>query len=235
MRNGLKLIGMAAVAALALTAYAVQDAITIKHVQKVGDEAKYNLKAEMSVQGTDVTLNAVVTEKVSKVSDNGDYSVDATTTGKLDFGGQEMDLPAQDTPTVTSYNALGQVLSIKEPSGSADAMRLAHLQSLILPSTAIKVGDTWKSTIKKDDKGSVDAEGSYKVEAAEKVGAFDTYKITGTYKETSGDSPASSTGTYWINVKDGSLVKMTGTLKNAPFPQVGPLDAKVTLTRDGVK
>jgi hypothetical protein len=236
MRNGVKIIGLAAVAALAMTALAVQEAVTLKRVIKVGDSAKYHLKATLEgAQFGDAELNATVTEKVTKLADSGDYELQSTMSdGKVTVGGQEMEIPSQDA-TVTTYNALGQALSIKDPSGDPNSMRLAHLQSLIFPKTPVKVGDSWTVTIKKDDKGSVDAEGTYKVEGTEKVGDYDTLKISGNYKETGGDTPASSTGTYWINIKDGTLVKLVGSMKQAPYPQVGPMDAKIVLTLDGVK
>lgn len=236
MRNGMRLIGMAAVAAMALTALAVQDAVTLKRAPKVGETIKYHIKAEMEVPqvGTG-EMNATVTDKVSKVSENGEYAIESTMTeGKFVYPGGEFDIPEQGAST-TTYNPQGAILSLKEPSNDPSSRRLANMNAISFPSTPVKVGDTWKTVVKKDDQGSVDAEGSYKVEGSEKVGEYETLKITGTYKETSGEAPASASGTFWINVKDGTLVKMVGAIKNAPYPTVGPLDAKVWMTRDGVK
>lgn len=236
MRNGMRFIGLAAVAAMALTALAVQDAVTLKRAPKVGETIKYHIKAELEIpQMGAAEMNATISEKVTKVSENGEYVIESSMAeGKVSFPGGEMDIPEQGA-TTTTFNALGAVLSLKDPSGDPNAMRLANLQSITFPTTALKVGDTWSTSTKKDDKGSVDGKGDYKVEALEKVGEFDTMKISGTFKETGGEAPASSTGTFWVNVKDGTLVKLMGNIKNAPYPQVGPLDAKVTMTREGVK
>src|SRR5579862_1472365 len=107
---------------------------------------------------------------------------------------------------------------------------MAHLQSLPFPATALKIGDTWSVDFKKDDKGSVDAKGTYKVEARETIGSHDTYKIHMTMKESIDTDPASSDTVAWIDVKDGTLVKASGTWTNAPIPNMGPMTMKVTMT-----
>jgi hypothetical protein len=66
----------------------------------------------------------------------------------------------------------------------------------------------------------------------EKVLDIDTYRVTGSLKEIDGSQPASMTGTFWVSVADGSIVKMEGTLINAPFPNLPPLTMKITLVRE---
>ena len=235
MRNGLKFIGMAAVAALSLTAMAIQEGIVIKRAPKVGEVSKYRLKAEMDMGGQPITFTGLIMEKVTKVADSGDYTVESNTSeAKVNVGGTEMDASGQgDAKTTTTFKSTGEVVTVLSEMADPNIYRIANLNSLRFPATALKVGDKWDVAIKKDDKGSVEGKGSYKVEAREKIGEYDTYKITGSFKETTGDQPAGMDGTFWINVKDGTLVKMTGTMTNAPYPQVGPLTAKVTMTREG--
>jgi hypothetical protein len=235
MRNGFRFIGLAAVAALSLTAMAVQQGITLKRSSKVGEISKYRLKAEMDYQGTPIVFSALVTEKVTKVADDGQYTIESgTSEGKVNMGGNEMDAGGQGPGTsVTTFKSTGEVVSITADQSDPNMYRMANLQSLQFPGTVLKVGDSWNVAIKKDDHGSVDAKGSYKVEAQEKVGDYDTYRIHGTMKESIDKDPASVDATYWINVKDGTLVKLTGTWTNAPFPQIGAITAKLTLNREG--
>lgn len=233
MRNGLKLIGLAALAAASMTALAQQDSITLKRVAKVGEITKYRLSADSDYQGTAVNFTGLITEKVTKVSDNGDYTVESKTSeGKVSFGGNEMDAGDQSQgATITTSDASGAVLSIVSDMADPNIYRMANLQAIRLPKDAVTVGSTWTISYQKNDKGAVDAKGEFKVEAREKIGTHDTLRIHGTIKEDIKDQPASVDATYWIDVKDGSLVKLTGTWTNAPFPQVGPMTAKVVMTR----
>jgi hypothetical protein len=235
MRSGVKFLGLAAVAALSLTALAVQDSLILKHAAKVGDVAKYRLKSEMEAQGMPMTFNAVITDKITKVADNGDFTVESKMSeAKIDVGGNEMDISGQTGgPTTTVFKLSGEVISVTSDTSDPNAYRMANLQSMRLPTTALKVGDTWTVDIKKDDKGAVDAKGSYKIEARETIGGHDTFRIHESLKESIDKDPASAEGTVWIDVKDGSLVKMLGTMTNAPIPQMGPTTMKMTLTREG--
>jgi len=68
----------------------------------------------------------------------------------------------------------------------------------------------------------------------ERVGVYESAKIRWTYQETEGATPASSEGTVWIEVKDGSLVKSEGKLKNAPLRDAPrPVDFSFTTERIG--
>ncbi len=234
MRNGLKIFGLAAVAALSLTALAVQDGVVLKRIAKSGDTMKFRLKAELEVQGTPVVLTGLINEKVTGVAANGNITVEQKTTDvKLDFGGSEMNPPATDDTTTTTYTPFGTIVDIKSTQTDANLARMSNLQSITIPEKPLKVGDTWDITLPKNEKGAVELKGTFKVDGAEKIGVYDTYRVKGTMKETTGDQPASVDATYWINVKDASLVKLTGTWTNAPLPQIGPSNAKITLMREG--
>lgn len=229
MRNGFKFIGLAAIAALSLTAMAIQDGNILKRVAKVGDVLKYRLKADLEANGQAATFTALITEKVTKVADNGDITTESTESeGKVKLGDTDMDQPGTGTETLVS-SSLGKVLTIT--SEQPDPYRMANLQSMQFPGKALKVGDSWETEVKKDDKGSIPAKGSYKIEAQEKVGDVDAFRIKGGIKETVGEQPAGIDGTYWISVKDGSLIKMSGTFTNAPTP-VGILTMKVSMTKE---
>lgn len=222
------------VAAISMTAFAVQDAITLKRVAKVGDTAKYRLKADVDIQGTEATFTELVTEKITKVEGSGNYTVETShSEGKIVFGGQEM--PADPSTQTFTYKSNGELVEIKADNVDASHYRTANLTAVIMSDKAVKVGDEWTHEIKKDEKsGAVALKSTYKVEAAEKVGDFETFKVKFSTKESEGgDAAASSDGVAWINKKDGSLVKSEGSFKNVPFPGAPmPINAKFSLTRE---
>jgi len=222
------------VAALSVAALAVQDGVNLKRAPKVGETTKYRLKGNVDMQGTDIPMSMLVTEKVTKVEDNGNYTVEsAQSEGKVTTDSGEMDIPGSTISTI--FKTTGEVVEVKTgETETSSAMRLANLQAFVVQDKAVKVGDTWSVEIKKDEKsGAAAAKGTYKIEAQEKVGDYDCYKVTMSMKETEGDAPAGLDGTAWINVKDGGVVKMEGAWKNAPFPGVGPLNVKFSMTREG--
>ena len=231
MRNGLKFIGLAAIAALSLTALAVQEGVVLKRSPKVGDLAKYRLKAEMDIQGQAAAVSALVTDKVTKVAENGDFTVESSTSEtKVTIGGSDIDAP--DHTETTVFSGANEVISVTAEQEDPNLIRTANMQSLKFPDKPLKVGDSWTTEFKKNDKGAVDSKGSYSVEARETIDGYDTFRIKGSNKESVDQDPMSAEGTFWINVKDGSLVKVRGALKNWPIPGVGPTDMKMTLTRE---
>lgn len=223
---------MLAVVGMAFATPLLQE-FTLKLTPKEGDVAKYMLKADIDIQGTQASFNGKVTEKTIKVEADGTYQIESTNSdGKVVFGGQEMEMPASE-PTITVYKANGEVKEIKGAGVDANAYRMSGISSFRWPTKAVKVGDEWTSEWAKDDKtGAVAGKATFKVEAEEKVGAWETVKIKMSTKESEGDSPATAEGTIWLAKADGKMVKTEAAWKNAPFPGApGPIDAKVTLTR----
>jgi hypothetical protein len=226
-----RFVGALAAAALMLSmAAAVQDGISLKRSPKVGDVAKYKLKVELNVQGQPFNLEGLVTEKVVKVEE-GKYSIESSQ-GEMKLNGQ--DAPMESPASTSTYSATGRLLELKGEEESEEALRMSSLQAFEVPDKPVKVGDTWTISLKaKEGKNPVGIKGDFKVEAQEKVGEYDVLKVTYEVKETEGSAPASSKGTVWFNVKDATMVKYEGTWTGAPFPMVGPTDAKVTLERAG--
>ncbi len=222
------------IAALSVAAIAVQDGVSLKRVAKTGEAIKYRLKADLQVQGVEASFSTLSVEKITKVESNGNYVLETVQSeGKVSFSGQEMEMPAS-TQSVT-YKANGEVIEIKAEVSDSSAYRTANLISFIAPEKAVKVGDTWTSEIKKDEKtGAMSVKGTYKVEAEEKIGDWEVLKVKYSSKETEGgDTAASAEGIVWILKKDGSMVKSEGAWKNVPFPGApAPIDAKYSLVRE---
>jgi len=231
MRNGLRFIGLAAVAALSLTALAIQEGVVLKRAPKLGDTAKYKLNGELDFSGNEVIVTGTITDTVTNVADNGDFTLQSITSDfKANVGGTDQPLPDQTNTTV--FSAANEVLSFKSDMDDPDGVRKANIQTLRFPDKPLKVGDSWTIEFKKNDKGAVDAKGMYTIEAKETVDGDETYRVKGATKESAGDNPMSAEGTYWISVKDASLVKVQGTLTNYPVPQAGGVATmKMTLVR----
>jgi len=233
MQSLMRTACLAAVAVFAFAAGARQDGVILKRIAKVGDTIKYRMKADLDLKGSTVSLTSLITEKVTKVADDGTYTIDSKTTeGKVAYQGETT--PQADGATTVTFKANGQLVLYIAEQDDPNIYRMVNLQSLHFSPNPVKVGDSWNVTIPKDDRGSVDASGTCKVEAQEQVLGHDTLRIHVILKESIDKDPASVDATYWVDPKDGSVVELTGTWTNAPWPSpVGPATAKVTLMREG--
>jgi hypothetical protein len=206
------------VAGAALAWAGVQD-YNLKRTAKEGEVFKYKLNGTMEVMGTSVTLSAIMINKTTKVEANGDYTVESSQTeGKISFNGSEMEMPSSGS-TMTTYKADGTVLDVKGEGVEMGGYRMANLLAAIMPEKPIKAGDTWTSSVKGDaKKGTVDVNGTYKFEAVEKGDSGETAKVTYELKETNGEAPATVSGTAWLELKTGNLIKIESKWKDVPVP-----------------
>src|SRR4051812_48443279 len=109
MNTRLRTVGMAAIAALSVLALA-QDAVSLKRVQKVGETTKFTLKAELNMGGIEATYTGSITDKVTKVAENGNVTVETVSgDGKVVTGGQEITAGNKTTVT-TTYKPTGEVV-----------------------------------------------------------------------------------------------------------------------------
>jgi hypothetical protein len=225
-------VGVIALAVVAAIAFA-QDTFKLRRTVAVGDTVNMKLTANIEVMGMEALFTAKVTEKVVKVDANGDYTIESTQgEGKVKFGDQEMDAPG-GSPTTTKYSAAGEILEVKGDEVSDDALRIANMSSWKFEGTDYKVGDVIKYETKASAKnGNVPSASEIKVDGLETLNGTAAVRLVYTYKETAGETPAESKGTAWVSQKDGSLIKVTGEYKNAPFPGApGPINAKITIER----
>jgi hypothetical protein len=178
------------------------------------------------------TLTATVTEKVSAVDANGDYTVESVSKeGKFKAGEIETATGGGDV-SKSKYSAKGDLISLESAEASS-SFRLSNLNSFRYPDKPLKVGDTWTADLPADTKkGVAAAKITYKVEAAEKVDKWDTLKIKTTTKESGVSDAAESDGYNWLEVSTGVLVKSETKWTNVPLPQAtGPVTAKILIVR----
>jgi hypothetical protein len=222
---------LAIVAATALAFAGFQD-YNLKHPAKEGEVFKYKMTGELSVMGQSVQMSAIMTNKTTKVGTDGNYVVESKMSeAKIVLNGSEMDLGDQPGST-TTYKPDGTVVDVQGESVEAGGARMANLTSFIISEKPVKVGDSWTSEVKGDSKkNTVDVSGKYTLEAIEKLDSGEAAKVSFESKEKAGDTPATISGTAWIDVKSGNPVKVENTWKNVPIPGApGPVDGKMTMT-----
>ena len=222
-------------------ATAHDDGLTIKRNLKEGSIAKYAMIVEFEVGGGLGHLEATITEKVTSVDKDGNYTIEQTQTDATGtYGGEKIDVPPRPAITLV-YKPNGQVTTIKDTPDPAaksqfvDSMsyRMENLATILDPGKQLQVGDIWTGTFKADKVlGTIDAKGEYRLLSEEKIGDLDTIKIKGTVRESDGDKPASNEFTEWRSKSDGSMVNLEEKWTNAPFPGVSyPVSASIKMTR----
>lgn len=227
-----------ALVALAAGAFAVAqtDGISLVRQVKVGDSQRFKMTAEIDIMGMTAVYSANTVETVREVREDGSYIVQSTQNdAKIVFGDQE--LPVDSTGSMTTVferNGLVRSVESSEPDmGGSAAFRIANMTSFVVPDTPVKIGSKWEQEIKGSARtDNIGGKASYSVVATERVAGIETFVIEMKFVETSGEAPATAEGRIWVDVRDGSLVKLSATLRNAPFPQApAPIDAKLTIER----
>lgn len=225
-------IGLGLVALAAVAAAAIQE-VTVKWAPKAGTTYTYKATGEFDFQGMNITFTARTIDKVLSVDDGKVTIESAQVNGKAVFEGQEIDVP--DAPPLTTvFASTGEVLEVRGEMADESSVRVANLQSFRYPEGPMTVGKTWEVNIPADaKKGVVAASGKWTVAGFEKVGKYDTMKVTFEVNETEGAEKAGMSGTVWVDVTDGVMVKFDGNLKNFPFAQApAPMNGKFKLERE---
>lgn len=227
MRTAMFILALA-VAPLAMA----QDAVVLKRVAKEGDVAKYALKVETEISGAPVKFTANVIEKVMKVLADGTYTVSSEQEDTvLEINGETSPAPANvSSPTTSTFGLDGSVTDIQGDESGVDAYRMANIQAFLWPKEAVKEGSKWEADIKENkSKETPMVHCKYEVVGKETIGEHNVFKINFESAETTGDDPASSKGSVWVDIASGLIVKTECEWKNAPIATM-KLDGKVTMT-----
>lgn len=224
-----KLFVAVGVTALAMLGSAGQDT-PLKMTALVNDVRNYKMTGNMSVGGTEAKVTGKITQKVIKVEDNGNITIQETQSDmQIEFNGQQMQGP--ESVAVSVIKPDGTVAEVRGENAGPDAYRLATIETIKLPDFALANDKTWTADFPADSKtGVVHSKGEYKVLGSETLHGVDAWKIQMKVGELDGDNPASTEGTTWISKKDGSLVKMEGKGKNLPIAGApGPVSGTETI------
>jgi len=172
---------------------------------KAGDTAKYKLEIVPEAP-FDMKIVMEITSKVAKV-EQGKITVESTTSSpKMYIDGQEQTIPQNPVSETHVYDANHETLSTNLTTDAA--ARMSDATALILPGKPVSPGDTWKRTRKASKElRTMDSETVYTYDGDETVGKWKCFRIKFSFKETSGEHILTNSGTAWISVDDGSLVK----------------------------
>lgn len=218
-----------AMAVLATAAFAITPEESIKWTPKKGERATY--KMILDVDGATVTV--ISSSEVLEIKPDGNVvtreSVDSI---RLTMGTFDSDLGPQGSATMT-FSRNGELVDRKSDTPvTQENARFAETMMIIYPDDPVKVGDTWKRTIKADTTaGKIPCETVFKFAGIEEIDGKKCWKITYDFKETSGPTPITAKVTVWLDQSDGSLVFGEYDFKNVEFQPGTIVDAVGKLTR----
>lgn len=236
MRSRFVAFFVAAVSAAAIAASL--EPISIKWSPKAGTTFKYKLDGTATIeipgQGSgEVTIKGILTQKVTDVKEGQVIIEQKQTDMDIRFMGDSIG----DVPPVTNkmtHKANGEV--VKEESDAPSdqqSPRMGMSQRFVFPKDAMEVDGTWTHKIEKDaEKGTFTTEYKFTYLGEEEVIGIKCWKITAEVKETDAPTNMYGTGTIWLDVRDGELVKASYDMKKVPINEmIPPADMKANVTR----
>ena len=152
---GLWIVAACAIVTVGAQAVRADDATPVSLVMslKAGDFVRYKTTLKISVQGSDITVEQTRKHVVKEVKENKDIVLAVEEEGgKVDVGGNGMDIPA-GTPTAVTVDKANKVLTFKpekedNPYLSTAAQHLiALIDRIILPDKPVKPGDSWTTEV----------------------------------------------------------------------------------------
>jgi hypothetical protein len=208
-----------------LPVFAAGQAVTLKRTPKVGEVYKYRVTLVFTIYGNDVFYTSTVTDKVTEVAKDGSYTVASTQSEVSASAGQDLPVEKNEKPSYTVYDAKGHVLDLKGEQAAA-SWRDAYLSAFVLPDKPVAKGDTWSATLPpKADLKTPGASINYTSLGMDTVpiAGIQVLRVDEKFAENSQSDRATSTGTIWVDPRDGSVVKMEEVWRNAPILGVSTL------------
>lgn len=200
----------------------------------VGDEAKFQLKMELTLFGDQATYTADVLEKIGEVGADG-YTVTLTQSNyRVFLFGDEATVNDKDLPVATQVFAKnGALTALRGDVTSANAYRLAAMRAVVLPASEVKEKGTWSAAFPADStRGLMARQADYTWESTEKQLERDCAKVAIAYKETEGNEPTTAKGHAWIDLKTGQTLKLELEFENLVVPGgPGALTGKLSYVR----
>jgi hypothetical protein len=233
IKSSLFLIGVAAVAA---GAYAfAQSEAPIVWKPKVGTTMKYKLNSTSEFNGMNGEFSAVITEKVLEIKPDGTVVIKRTTgETSMKMNGTDGGMGDMSSSHTITRSADGEILSRKADTQSPfDLPKLDYAAVILIPKTPIKVGETWTRKFAGVKDSEVPAsETTYTYKGIEKLGdKFTTHRIAYSFKEV--PKGMTITGTAWVNVEDGALLKTEMAIKQMEVMPGIVVDSNSKLIRIG--
>ena len=212
---------------VAALAAAAVDAYTLKRTAKVGNASKSKVKIDFDYQGSPISVTMDVESKVTDVKDDGTITESSAQKNlSAMMGGTEVQHQDDAGSSTITRDKRGLAQTIESKDADDTKWRNERVINLIYPDKPVNVGDKWTYEDKADKaKDKPAAKVSYEVKGKEKVKDKDVLQIAFDFKETGVEDAIASSGTLWVSIATGEVLKAEGKIKNMPIPGVGNVDA----------
>ena len=218
---------LAASLLVAALATAAVDGFVLKRTAKAGDTSKSKIKIDFDYQGSPVNVTIDATSKILEVKDDGSV-VEETVQSNLSvmMAGTEVAHQDEAGTSKVTRDKRGLATEIGSAEEGGNNWRNERIVGLVYPEKAVSVGDKWTHESAADkNKELPAAKASYEVQGKESYKGKDVLKISFEFEESGVDDAITSTGTMWVSIASGEVLKAEGKIKNFPIPQTGPVDA----------
>jgi hypothetical protein len=182
------------------------------------DEIRYQYDVTVFEEEAQTRLQAVQIERVTAVDDDGGFAKTVRLEdAQVTFNDQTVPMPNQPT-VLQSYDSRGVIQNIVGENTSPDVYRLEVLNTFVGMAGGHDVGDAWVLELPANgQKGWVATRGEYEFVAIEEINDEPAAKLRFDVTEKEGSLPASNTGTVWLRLSDGEILKLESSLENAPL------------------
>jgi hypothetical protein len=223
-------MGPALIASVVLASPVQPDPIRLANGLKADDILRYEVKVKVEDTIHVVEYTSDLVYRVMEVKANGDIAMLSEQTG-IKMRHFENVITTGDPPaTFVTFDAAGYITTISGQDINDEDYRFQSLNLLIWPKSEITVGSKWSAVLPGDETiGSRAGMANYEVVARETLLGRDTVKLRYTIEETEGDKPAKAEGSMWVDMRQGSKVKVISTMVNAPLAG-RPVRAEYELT-----
>lgn len=217
---------------LCLTAMMVATAtvpapVKLERKVKSGDVHKGTLSFEADFNGQLVAATADTKSTIKEIKDDGTVVMHETFESMtMTVDGNEMG-HADGRNDMVTYDKWGRVVNVASQSDNSMPPRVAHLVTFVYPENPVDIGDSWEKVTQANDSNKL-PKTTFKgtVEAFEEYKGIKVAKVKYSIAEEFHTAPATLTGTAWINIENGRMVKAEADIKNFPGAPM-PVDAKM--------
>ena len=222
----MKPFAIVAISFFAVAALAQTDKVTITPGAKVGDVQKQKFHMAISVEGTDITLDANIATTVKAVDADAIKMETAWSDLKAEAGGSAPDITA--SPLKVTSKPTGELTGIAGGIDGSNPGETLLATWFIPPTKEVAAGDTYKASVAavKDVLPAYTYVGTYVGKTT--LNGKDVYQFKATISTASKDT-ISAEATFWV-LQNGTIVKAESKFKNLDVPRIGQsVDGKITV------
>jgi hypothetical protein len=210
--------------------FALQEKVTLSMKGDVGSTTKFKTtsKMEISAEGEKILFESVENLEIKLAKKEGDRLVfeSKVVSSEVSINGEKMEDEEEEESPGAEYSVKpnGELASFKDKDPEADkestslSLRISQASAQIYSAQPVGVGDAWSFTFPVNkDWGTFAGTANFKLVGIETVGGIRVAKIEYTYLETGAPRNIKSSGTNWVEIASGQVVKYEGKYENVPF------------------